>query len=300
MKFFSKKLLTLSLSVGLISALVSSSINACDIHGHSGFVPENDLKIPVGLKAAGGITEVQFNRVMDKMATLYTSTVATAGAKFVIERRWTDGTVNAFAEQNTPGVYAIHMFGGLARHPAITEDAMALVACHELGHHLGGAPRKSDNTGKKIWASNEGQADYWGTMKCLRHYLENEDNQTVVKTLNVPDSVVKSCELTYSNASEQALCQRTAMAGLAVGQLFNDLSKDTVPVNFNTPDKSIVKSMFDAHPKSQCRVDTYFQASLCDHGFDQVVSATDPNVGVCTLKNGDTVGNRPLCWFKPE
>ena len=34
------------------------------------------------------------------------------------------------------------MFGGLAGHETITTDAFALVACHELGHHIGGAQRK--------------------------------------------------------------------------------------------------------------------------------------------------------------
>jgi hypothetical protein len=295
-KMLKLKILTLS----TLALLNSNLINACDIKGETGFLPENNLYIPVGLKAVGGINETQFNKVMDKMLALYTGTVASHNAKFVIERRWTDGTVNAFAHENTPGVFTIVMFGGLARHQAITEDGMALVACHELGHHLGGAPKKVDQNGTKRWASNEGQADYWGTMKCLRNYFESENNTAAVKSLAVPQDVVKSCSLIYTNDNERALCQRTAMAGLSVGRLFNDLSGESVKVQFNTPDKSTVSVTYNDHPASQCRLDTYFQASLCDHGFSEVVSDSDINVGVCSIRNGDTVGNRPLCWFKPE
>ena len=289
------KLLALSLSLASMTGV------ACDIHGQSGFMPENNLLIPVGLKSLGGITEVQFNRVMDKMLALYSGVVAKTGRTFVIERRWTDPTVNAFADQNTAGVDTIHMFGGLARHSETTEDAMALVACHELGHHLGGAPRKSDaKTGSLLWAANEGQADYWGTMKCLRHYFENDDNITAVKKLKVSPDAVKNCQMVYTNANEVAICERTAMAGLALGKLLNSLSTTkSTAVSFSTPDSAVVAKTFDDHPKAQCRLDTYYQASLCDHGFSETVSKTDANIGVCSSRNGDTIGNRPLCWFKP-
>ena len=292
-----KNLITLSL---MTLALTSFSSMACDIHGKTGFLPANNLRIPVGDKAQGGITEIQFNRVMDKISALYSGMVAKTGKQFVIDRRWTDPTVNAYAQEQVPGVDTIVMFGGLARHQETTEDAMALVACHELGHHLGGAPRKTiAATGALDWAANEGQADYWGTMKCLRHYFDGDDNVSIVKKMNVPTNVTSKCQFVYKNADEIANCQRSSMAGLALGNLLNAVTKGTSPVNFTTPDKSVVAQTFDDHPKSQCRLDTFFQASLCDHGISDVVSQTDSNIGVCSIRNGDKIGNRPLCWFKP-
>ena len=276
-------------------SLSTNSILACDIHGHSGFIPENNLKIPVGVKSTGGLTQTQFNWVMDKMSSLYSGIVAARGAKFIIDRRWSDPTVNAYADQNTPGAYTIHMFGGLARHPEVTVDAMALVACHELGHHLGGAPTKP---APGNWAANEGQADYWGAMKCLRHFFDGDNQQQAMQGLNVPSSVVAKCNAEYSNYNEQLVCQRSAMAGLALGNLLSAVTNDRTAASYDTPDRSVVAVTFDDHPQTQCRLDTFLQASLCDHTIAEADSATDPNIGVCSLRNGNTIGNRPTCWYR--
>jgi hypothetical protein len=288
-----KKLLCLII---LISLNYTSAVIACDIHGHSGFLPKNNLTIPAGLKfIGGGLNENQFNQVMDKISALYSGMVAAQGRKLIIDRRWTDPTVNAFAEQNTTGIDTIHMFGGLARHPEVTPDAMALVACHELGHHLGGAPKKVAGD----WAANEGQADYWGAMKCLRHYFEGDNQQQALQGMDIPSLVKTKCTAQYANNDEQLICQRSAMAGLALGKLLSVVTKDTTISSYETPDKSVVAKTFDDHPKTQCRLDTFLNASLCDHTIRDTGSYTDANTGVCSVRNGDLVGNRPLCWFRP-
>ncbi len=282
--------------ISLFFSLSSIQLQACDIHGKTGFLPDNKVSIPVGLKSMGGLNEAQFNQVMDKMIKLYSGLVAKRGAKFAIERRWNDATVNAYAHQNTPGIYTIVMFGGLARHPEVTTDAMALVACHELGHHLGGAPKV---LGKGNWASNEGQADYWGTMKCLRQYFAGDNQQAALRNLNIPAVVSSKCNAQYSNLDEQLICQRMAMAGSALAKLLGSIMKDKTVASFTTPDPTVVAQTFNDHPQTQCRMDTFFQASLCDHTIAEADSETDPNTGVCSLRNGDKIGNRPLCWFKP-
>ena len=50
-----KFLLSLTLALSL-----TGSVFACSEDGKSGFLPENDMYIPVGVKAAGGLTEAQF------------------------------------------------------------------------------------------------------------------------------------------------------------------------------------------------------------------------------------------------
>lgn len=282
-----------------ISTTLTQATFACDIHGKSGIAPENKLYIPVGEKSAGGITEVQFNQVIDRISALYTDKVAQLGGKLIIKRNWTDGTVNAYADRNDADQtnWNVSMFGGLARHPEMNTDAFAIVLCHELGHQIGGAPKKLDK-GLPTWAANEGQADYFATLKCVRNYFEGSNNQEVVTRLNVPALVTSTCQKSFASAEEIAICQRSAMAGMTLANFFKVLMKSKIAPNFSTPDPSKVAATDDNHPQTQCRLDTYFQGSVCDKSVTEDVSDTDENVGTCTAKNGDILGLRPSCWFK--
>ena len=274
-----------------LSALTSSF--ACDIHGKSGFMPENHLWISKTDKDTNGMTQDTFNAIIDRVEAVYKPIVAAKGANYVVVRNWDDGTVNAYADRND-GNWNVNMFGGLARSPEVTNDGFMLVVCHETGHHLGGAPRFAGND----WASNEGQADYFGTLKCMRRVLGNDDNVSIVAGMNIDDAAKQKCELVYKNANDIALCERISMAGKSLAILLADLG-GTKAVDFNTPNKSIVKKMFDAHPEAQCRLDTYFQGTLCDKSIDEENSQTDPKPGTCVKSEGYTSGPRPLCWYKP-
>ena len=131
------------------------------------FAPENGAWIGVDDKAAGGITQIEFNKVIDDINKIYGPIVKAKGAKLTIQKKWTDGTVNAYASRSGK-TWNVAMFGGLARYNIMTPDGFSLVVCHELSHHLGGAPKVGGND----WASNEGQSDYIGTMKCMREVFK--------------------------------------------------------------------------------------------------------------------------------
>lgn len=278
-------------AVAALSLTVSASY-ACDIHGKSGFAPENNLRISQWDKASNGMTKERFLEIVKSVSDIYAPIVKVKGGTLSMNNRWDDDTVNASAQQ-IGKTWVVNMYGGLARHQLTTDDGFALVVCHELGHHIGGAPRKGSS-----WAANEGQADYFGAMKCLRRVLEKEDNVTYVSKMTVDAEATQKCEATYKNAGEVALCQRIAMAGKSLGSLLGDLGGNS-NVNFNTPDKSVVKRTYDAHPQAQCRLDTYFQGILCDKSYDQDTDNKDPIIGTCIAKDGYKVGPRPLCWYKP-
>lgn len=263
----------------------------------AGFLPANNMYIPVDSRTAGGISEKQFNQVMDRLQSIFTADIEAAGDKLQINRLWTDGTVNASA-QRSGNTRILNMYGGLARHKAIGVEGMALVVCHELGHHNGGAP-KIDSWMGNSWATNEGGADYYATSKCLRRFFAQDDNAKIIAGLTIDPTAKTSCESQFSNLQDQLLCLRISEAGQQVANLFMDLRKQTTPPKFSTPDMSEVSSTNDDHPDTQCRLDTYFAGSLCQVRETEVPSDTDYKVASCYTPR-DAVGFRPRCWFAPN
>jgi len=283
------------LAFACLSLSFSTSF-ACTEDGTEGILPENKLNIPVGAKNTSQVTEEIFNQVLDRVEALYAPIVESLGKKLLVVRNWDDGTVNAYAQQQGDS-WMISMFGGLARHHTITPDAFAVVACHELGHHLGGAPKKK-TWFSTSWASNEGQSDYFATMKCLRKYMEKDANAEIMAKVEVPTTVIQKCSESFQSQNDRAMCQRGAMAGLSLGNLFKVLRNSEAELNFDTPDPSIVRKTDHNHPASQCRLDTYFAGALCDKDYYSDVDNEDAAMGVCTRAEGYKFGTRPRCWYK--
>ena len=270
-----------------------SSARACGTNG--GFLPENTMKIPVPSGRAlldGRMTEDIFNSVIEKARVIYAPVVSSKGGRLNMIRDWNDGTVNAYADREG-NTWNVKMYGGLARHQAVTADGFAVVVCHELGHHLGGVPRYPGQ-----FAANEGQADYFATLKCLRRVWEGDDNVSIVGSLGVPQTVTAACEKSFSDAASIALCQRTAMAGLSSANLSKALDGSGT-VSFTSPDANKVSSTYDSHPRAQCRLDTYYNGSLCQVKHAEEIGQNDPTVGVCSMEKNDSFGYRPQCWYKP-
>lgn len=261
-----------------------------------GFLPKNDMHLPVSYKAAqGGINEKEFNQVLDKVEKVYRPIIKKHGGKLRMNRLWSDGKVNASASRNGL-TYNVNMYGGLARHHTITKDAFALVACHEVGHHIGGVPKYNANSD---WASIEGQSDYFATAKCLRKVFADEDNTSIISNMNIDSLVKQKCESQFSNANEVAICKRISMAGLSSASLFADMNGRAMP-RFDTPDSSVVTTTYESHPDYQCRLDTYFNGALCEIGDGIDLGQRDPKMGACNRVDGHTEGLRPLCWFRPS
>jgi hypothetical protein len=272
----------------------------------NGFLPKNTRYIPVrrvvldrdGNPIGGGITESEFNGVISAVEKIYGPIVKSMGGNLVVNRNWTDGTVNAYADRND-GNWNVSMFGGLARHKETTIDGFMLVVCHELGHHIGGAPIKAG----RGWPANEGQSDYWATLKCARRVLEKQPNLRLARRLGAPDEVKAACANLHKNPNEAALCERDSMAGMSLARLLADLGgarrEEDMP-KFNTPDQKIVKKTSDSHPEAQCRLDTYFNGAVCDVEFKVDTDMKDPVIGTCAQENGAKVGFRPRCWYAPK
>lgn len=278
--------------------ILNFTVQACEMDGSQGIAPENDIRIPVGLKGLNDIHPDILDALYRKLAEMFTPVVQEYGGNLKVYNLWTDETVNAFASRRPGNEYAISMLGGLARFPNMTYDGLTMVFCHELGHHIGGSPLVVNH-----WASSEGQSDYWGAMKCMRKVLKElysaADNQRFLQFVQIPDALRNKCDSAYTDKDERNICYRSGLAGRSLADALNRMRGNSYLVDFHLRNKDVVSKNVDEHPEAQCRLDTYVQGALCPKDITQKVSEYSSIGGVCSIENGDQLGVRPLCWYKP-
>ena len=285
----------LKYSLGL--ALISISSLACT--DGEGFLPPNSRKYPVDQKTTG-LTVEQYHEAIDKVLKVYSPIAKSYGASIDAERLWESETVNAGTIRRDNGKkWVLRLYGGFARHPHISQDGYMLVICHEIGHHIGGAPKKYYPDRGTIWASTEGQSDYFATLKCLRKVFARDNNQEIIRTREIPDSIRSECQLSFTTDGERALCVRTGLAGISVAAVNADIRRAPLP-DIEDEDTNVVDTTYNAHPEPQCRLNTYFAGAICPVPSYQTVSQINEVKGTCHPKLDYTRGLRPPCWYRPK
>lgn len=235
-----------------------ATIDFVKVKKHS-FFHHNEFKFPVSKKF--GKNPKAFNEVIDALEEVYSSIVAKRGGKLIVTRKWSESTSNAYAWREGSGYY-LEFPGGMARYPGMSTDGFALIACHEMGHLLGGYP----STDK---LSYEGQADYFATMNCMRKILPYVSGRDFWSD----NWMEEQCDFVYySNTYDHNSCLRSLSAGLVVSKVFARLEGSSIP-DFESTDEDVVNQSDPSHPYAQCRLDTYVAGALQDY--------------------------RPRCWFKP-
>lgn len=224
-----------------------------------------------------------------------------AGLKLTIFNHWADNTLNAYAQRDhtkTPVRAEIHLFGGLSRASHMTYDGLAMVLCHEAGHHLGGRPLKNW-LGNVDWAASEGQSDYFASLKCMRLMFSDEDNIAVVKKMQINSIARIKCHSMYKNPQDEALCLRSVMAGESLAKTLSALRQDNFPPRITTKDRiKAVSTNVEGYPSLQCRLDTYIAGALCPIKTSVEISLADIFKGQChPQKVLQGLGARPACWF---
>jgi hypothetical protein len=289
--------------------------------------PDNNLYFPISNGAEQtGISKEDFDTVLDAIQMVYGPEVKAEGGTLKILRNWTDGEVNAGASRSPFGnTYILHMFGGMARHPQMTKEGFLLVACHEMGHHLGKSPTYPGTP-----MASEGQADYFATLKCMRKVL------AVFNTAREASKLSRIAGRLASNACKRferlsldgapdgaAVCLRSHIAAETLATILGGLTNDKrkskglpplPPPSLQTPDESAVRNtIVDAYPGVQCRLDTYSSGALCPVSVETKLDANSPNSGVCLMPSRgaslaeanvdsieDQLGARPPCWYNQK
>jgi len=251
----------------------------------SSFLPPHGLTSPLN-EWDNGYTEAEFENIISIIKKIYGPLMAKKGGVLKIKKDWRDGAVNAFAWREGDE-YWLEILGGMARYSLVTEDAFVTVICHELGHLLGGLPKDGR-------ISNEGQSDYFATLKCTRKIFPLL-NQKKYFNDYLPREM---CQQVFEQELAINNCVRGHFSAKALGTLYAKIAKVKAP-DFHTPDQSKVKRTSYNHPKPQCRLDTIVAGSLCVINKDDPISYKNYKDGSC---NADLqkVGFRPRCWYRPQ
>ena len=158
---------------------------------------------------------------------------------------------------------------GLILHPKVTKDVLALIGCHEVGHHLGGAPRKLDPP-----LSYEGQADFFAPQACFDRWLALD----VATTYAIRPEAQQYCRLLgpLLRGTVES-CFRTMEASLLLSEVFAGIKRVASVPRLEQQELLRVAQSISDHGTPQCRLDTF------RNGFLNYQRAEMP---------------RPACWYK--
>lgn len=189
---------------------------------------------------------------------------------------WRDNTINAFADQNNAFWY-VWIKGGIGKHPAITRLGLIAITCHEIGHHLGGYPKKD----RWPWASAEAQADYFAAHVCMRKVFATYSKKYIVR------ETWKYCD----GLSEQdaAICNLTLSAAQENANLLGMYWKPKMTPSYDTPDATVATYTNTGYPNPQCRLDSYRYGAFCWKPWDDYSHNVDRSDYSC---------DRPACWYR--
>lgn len=240
---------------------------------------------------SNSITREEVLKLIQDLELEFQSDAEALGGRLVFDYQEQNQTISAYATRSE-NLWKITINAGMARHEAIDLDGLAGILCHEVGHHLGGAPKKLRSMSSQ-WASVEGQSDYFVTTKCLRRLWKMNDDKISVD--KIPAGLEKACS--SISHLEKVLCLRMGSASWQIARLAAKLIPRSTTPQYTRPTRSTVTSTMETHPSPQCRLDTYMQGLLCEADADVNFSDESAVTGSCHADLGFKAGLRPKCWF---
>lgn len=251
----------------------------------------------VFFSAIGFATSTRIEILKD-VQSIYEPLAKAQGLEFEIQIDSNNPSASASADVTNKS-WIVTLAGGLVNHPHLHADVLRIIICHELGHIVGGAPRRHipfDWQGSIApdglsFHSSEGQADYYATRSCFRLLVQGQNHKSVLASMAVPQKVKQDCEFAHSVSSEaSAICQRAAVAGKGFLNL-----NFVFPISFLTPDLSQTPELLrDQYPERQCRLDTLFAGALCTDSVKEVFDFKNGSQNECSHR----LGQRPRCWYR--
>lgn len=216
------------------------------------FFPENDLYIPEDEGFAAAVDEMRFHRIIDIGEALSRKFAEMNKERVYFERKWSSGRVNADVMRNNQGVVRIRMYGGLARHPDITPEGLALVMAHEIAHAYCWMWNKNPvYIAPEFKMCSEGNADYDGAY-ILQHALPYMADMEL--DLSYGKKMFEACDTDVA-VSSTSNCIARLNAGLSVTRLLAKLAREKAS-SYDKRDTRVVRRTQRSYPDTvQCRLD---------------------------------------------
>jgi hypothetical protein len=250
-------------------------------------IPPSPVPLILNERAANEMVRADFDAVLDQIEELYRDTFERLGGTLSLLRYWDSSRVDAHSSQVRDN-WIIRVYGGVARHPSMTLDGLALVVCHEIGHHLAGFPQVSS------WAATEGNADYYATQTCLKKIW---GDSFVGLRNDYSEKAKERCQEPGKWGS--AFCARAMDASYAVASFLADLEKTSI--SWDQPDPTEVSSTNLSYPPVQCRFDTLMAGIFCERPSSHALipwNEKEMAATSCHALQNDSKGLRPRCWFR--
>ena len=160
----------------------------------------------------------------------FQSLVALEGGNLIVELQNNDSKNASASRHENDWVLS---FGGAIVKSYLSDEAFRLLLCHELGHHLGGAPFKFAGDSQYHWVSAEGQADYFAGRYCAEKMISN-------------------------------LSERESAAEELANYWWKKKRKRVFPPpSLQRKSQKVVEATLLKHPSAQCRLDTFLAAFSC-------------------------------------
>lgn len=184
---------------------------------------------------------------------------AAHGAKIVIEPDWTRRELGLAASLHAGGIWKLRPAAGLAT-SNLSIDTMQVIACHEIGHFLGGFPfhhaqNNTLSTHKSI-LSAEGQADYYAAKDCLPRIWKGDKNNASYAA-RIPKSMRAKCDAAHRTVADRRVCYRILATGTEYAKSLEANVSLTTPVTVEAVETKL------GHFGAQLRLDTVVAGALC-------------------------------------
>ena len=247
-----------------------------------------------------GLNRKQFETILQQFQEIFSPLSQEMGKELLITSYWDIGWELALpSRRKEQNMNSLLVFGGLAKHPLMNEEALILALCHEMGHFFGGPPYYQSDP-EFSWSSLEGQADYFATAFCTKTYYRHRQQFPPLPQLSRAAQIL--CQHNTSSHESESICQYSVHGAQTLGQVLSLISQKNPMDEFpeeptpqlSTSSTEQVPKTLKSYPSLQCRFDTWMAGALCNRKTENL-SLGNLQEAYCSYPIG--IGKRPACWF---